>query len=159
MPTGPETYAALVTAILAQLERGEMPWRRPWAVERPSNIFTRRNYSGLNVLALMLAAQERGYRSSLWTTEIQARERGGHVLAGELAHPVHIAMMYMKSFTATSKSGQRIDVRKLAGRSYPVYNIEQTRGLGRLVRPGRNLELWNLECERLVSAWQDALRE
>ena len=158
MPSAPETYAALVTAILAQLERGEMPWRRPWAFDRPGNLFTRRSYTGINVLALMLAAQERGYRSSLWTTATQAMERGGRVLAGELERPVHIAMMYMKSFTTTSGRGQRVVVRKLAGRSYPVYNLEQTRGLGRLVRPGRNLELWNLECDRIVRAWPGAPR-
>jgi len=158
MPTAPETYSALVLDILDELERGEMPWRRPWAVEKPSNLFTRRNYSGINALALMLAAQRRGYRSSVWTTAIQARERGGYVLPDELDRPVHIAMMYMRSFVTTSKSGQRVTVRKLAGRSYPVYNLEQTRGLGRLVRPGRNLELWNLQCDRLVREWKDAPR-
>ena len=156
MPSARETYAALVTDIIQQLEAGVMPWRRPWAVQRPVNLYTRKAYTGINVLALMNSAARNGYRSPSWITENQALDRGGRILPSELDAPTFIAMMYTTKFTVLSKTGAPVVLRRLTGRSFPVYNLEQTRGLGRLEPAARNLDLWNQGCERIVEAWADA---
>ena len=156
MPSARETYAALVTDIIQQLEAGVMPWRRPWAVQRPTNLYTRKAYTGINVLALMNSATRRGYRSPSWITENQALDRGGRILPSEIDDPTFIAMMYTTKFTVLSKAGAPVVLRRLSGRSFPVYNLEQTRGLGRLEPAARNLDLWNQGCERIVEAWTGA---
>lgn len=158
MPSARETYAALVADIIERLQAGVLPWRRPWVVERPTNLFTRKPYSGVNVLALMNAAEQRGFRSSSWITERQALDRGGRILPSEVKRPAHIAMLYMRSFTVSSTNGQSVQVRRLSGRSFPVYNLEQTRGLGRLEPPAPTLQLWNHACERLVENWKTGPR-
>lgn len=158
MPSGREAYSAIVSAVLGQLEQGVMPWRRPWVVQRPTNLFTRKPYTGINVLALMRAAEVRGFRSSSWITANQARRRGGRILDAEVDRPAYVAMMYMTTFVATTRHGERIPVRRLTGRCCPVYNLEQTRGLGRLEPAAPNLLLWNHACEDIVRSWGDAPR-
>jgi len=156
MPSARDTYRTLVHSIVAELERGVMPWRRPWVVERPSNLFTRKPYTGINVLALMHAAQQRGYRSASWLTECQARRRGGHVLATEVLRPASIVMLYMRSQTVTARHGQHKVARILTGRSFPVYNLEQTRGLGRLEEPAATMDLFHQGAERVAGGWKGA---
>ncbi|HIB1403092.1 TPA: ArdC-like ssDNA-binding domain-containing protein, partial [Salmonella enterica subsp. enterica serovar Muenchen] len=72
--------------IIAALEQGTAPWRRPWRCVGtgdpgglPSNALTGRCYSGVNVLLLWLAAEEGGYTSDRWLTYRQAQEAGGQV--------------------------------------------------------------------------------
>lgn len=63
MPSGKIVYGELVDSVLADLERGVMPWRKPWVVRRPTNLFTRRPYGGLNELLLTEKAERRSYTS------------------------------------------------------------------------------------------------
>lgn len=63
MPSGKIVYGELVDSVLADLERGVMPWRKPWVVRRPTNLFTRRPYGGLNELLLTEKAERRRYTS------------------------------------------------------------------------------------------------
>lgn len=156
MPSARDTYQSLVLSIVAELEKGVMPWRRPWVVQRPSNLFTRKPYTGINVLALMHAAEQRGFRSASWLTECQARRRGGHVLAAETGRPASIVMLYTRPQAVTSRGGERKVVRVLTGRSFPVYNLEQTRGLGRLEEVAITLDLFHQGAERLAGGWNGA---
>lgn len=64
-----DVYQIVTDRIIATLEQGTAPWRRPWrCVDTgdpgglPSNALTGRCYSGVNVLLLWLAAEEGGYR-------------------------------------------------------------------------------------------------
>lgn len=70
-----DVYQIVTDRIIAALEQGTAPWRRPWrCVDTgdpgglPSNALTGRCYSGVNVLLLWLAAEEGGYTSDRWLT-------------------------------------------------------------------------------------------
>ncbi len=156
MANGTPAYSALVDEVINMLECGEMPWRKPWVVERPRNLFTRKAYHGSNVLALTLVASKRGYVSNWWLTERQAIKRSGCVRAEELDHPASISMMYWHPYMTLSKLGKPVRVSVLRGRDYRVYNIEQTRGLGRLLPEQMSLELWPSKARHIVDTWREA---
>lgn len=76
--------------IIDALERGVMPWRRPWSAEvdgkpfgLPQNAVTGRAYTGGNRLLLLLSAEEKGYQDNRWLTFKQAQGLGGSVMKGE----------------------------------------------------------------------------
>ncbi|EKQ2080632.1 DUF1738 domain-containing protein [Salmonella enterica] len=99
--------------IIAALEQGTAPWRRPWTSADagcsgglPSNALTGRCYSGVNVLLLWMAAEEGGYTSDRWLTYRQAQEAGGQVRKGETGS---LAVIY-KDWTklAEDEHGNRL---------------------------------------------------
>lgn len=76
-----DPYQAVTELILAHLERGTVPWRRPWqqTVGRPCNFHSGRLYQGVNVLLLGLCR----FASPYWMTFRQVQARGGSVRKGE----------------------------------------------------------------------------
>ncbi len=72
--------------IINMIEEGvgkwEQPWRKLGARGMPSNYATGHRYSGVNVLLLWIAAQERGYSLNQWMTFNQANELGAKVRKG-----------------------------------------------------------------------------
>ncbi len=78
-----DLYAEVTARITAALERGTVPWRRPWHAQGIRNAATNRPYRGINLLLLGLVAVERGYDDPRWLTYRQAAQIGGHVRRGE----------------------------------------------------------------------------
>ena len=80
MPTQAELRKQITDQIVAALEQGVMPWRRPWSTStnsgRPANVLTKRQYTGINPLLLELHAHRYGFRSRWWGTFNQWREMG-----------------------------------------------------------------------------------
>jgi antirestriction protein ArdC len=72
-------YEKITAQILAQLELGTVPWRKPWRTSLPKNLVSGKPYRGINVL--MLGVQ--GYESAYWTTFRQVEKLGGAVKKGE----------------------------------------------------------------------------
>ncbi|QPT13572.1 DUF1738 domain-containing protein [Serratia rubidaea] len=89
-----DLYQQVTDKIIAAIETGTLPWRKPWRTDKgrgastaimPQNGTTGYHYSGVNVLLLWMAADERGFHSNRWLTYKQAEAVGGHVRAGETA--------------------------------------------------------------------------
>jgi antirestriction protein ArdC len=80
-----DLYSQVTQRLIAALEAGTIPWRKPWdpAAGRPASMSTGRPYRGVNALLLGLAAAERGYQSRWWGTYRQIAELGGQVRRGE----------------------------------------------------------------------------
>ena len=72
-------YEIITNQILAELERGDVPWRKPWRTLPPANLISKRPYRGINVFLLGFA----GYGSQYWLTFNQAKQLGGNVRRGE----------------------------------------------------------------------------
>jgi antirestriction protein ArdC len=60
-------YEIITARILAELERGVVPWRKPWSAKLPVNLLSQKPYRGLNVLTL----GSQGYPSRFWLTLIR----------------------------------------------------------------------------------------
>jgi hypothetical protein len=77
-------YDIITSRIIAELERGVVPWRRPWSAKLPVNLCTQKTYRGLNVLTL----GSQGFASRFWLTLRQANDLGGRIRKGEHSSPV-----------------------------------------------------------------------
>ncbi|WP_108816897.1 ArdC family protein [Loktanella sp. Alg231-35] len=75
--------------IIAQIEAGTPPWRKPWTGDQCGVSFPLRHngeqYRGVNILMLWATASIRSYQSTRWMTFKQALELGGCVKKGEKA--------------------------------------------------------------------------
>jgi antirestriction protein ArdC len=72
MPSQSEIRKQITDKLIAALENGVMPWRRPWSVSknsgRPANAISKRCYNGINPLLLELSSMEKGFSSRYWAT-------------------------------------------------------------------------------------------
>jgi len=89
-------YQEITNKIIAQLEQGRVPWVQPWGnvsapLGLPRNAATRRPYTGVNILILWFAIEERGFRTQNWLTFRQALKIGAHVRKGEKGTTVFYA--------------------------------------------------------------------
>lgn len=144
---GTDIYRLVTDRIIVALENGTPPWRRPWRNAQqgiktlmPVNALTGREYSGVNVLLLWLAAEERGFRSDRWLSYNHATEAGGQVRKGEKATLAVIYRDWTKQ--ATDSHGNKLldaDGKPLMEtvpmlRQFPLFNVEQCDGLPDQVR-------------------------
>ena len=86
----PSLYSQVTDRIIAELERGIVPWVQPWSsgeagagLGLPRNARTSKTYSGINILLLWDAVIKGGYTTQQWLTFKQALELGGCVRKGE----------------------------------------------------------------------------
>ena len=76
---------SITDEIVALLEAGTMPWRRPWRIAG-GGVPLRHNgesYRGINAFLLGLRATMAGYGSPYWMTLRQANALGAAVRRGE----------------------------------------------------------------------------
>jgi antirestriction protein ArdC len=137
-------YEIVTNQIIAQLERGVVPWRKPWRTEMPCNLVSGKPYRGINVFLLGMQARPSKY----WLTYKQAAELGGHVRAGEKASVVTFWNVGEERLNA--KTGKLSKPFLL--RYYNVFNATQVDGLeslklGNGAQPVPNIEA----CEAFVS--------
>lgn len=122
-------HAEITNRIVALLDAGTIPWRKPWSDYNtgfgamPRNAVTRRAYSGANVVLLWATAQEQGYESPRWLTYKQATEAGGNVRKGEKSTTV----IYTSAFEKEDDNGQAKRIAFL--KAFNVFNIAQCDGL------------------------------
>jgi antirestriction protein ArdC len=143
----PNVYEIVTERIIAQLESGVAPWRKPWTSKSPANLVSQKEYRGLNVL--MLASQ--GYPSRFWLTFNQANKLGGKIAKGSKG-----------SLVVYWNVGEEREVRKADGSSKTqtpfllrystVFNLAQTEGID---IPARMLEEQRdnnpiADCEAIV---------
>jgi antirestriction protein ArdC len=116
----------VTAAIIAELEKGVMPWSKPWAGSG-GPVMPRRHagarYRGINVLILWGAAQAAGYRSPHWMTYRQALEYGACVKKGERSTQIVFANRATK--TETDAAGQITERNFSFLKAYSVFNAEQ----------------------------------
>jgi antirestriction protein ArdC len=136
-------YDEITTRILAQLERGVVPWLMPWSERAaadisgtidgvPINRVSARAYSGINTLMLWCAAIEQAWPQPWqFVTYKQAAELGGHVREGEKATPVfYLGEAKNKHFIEPmpgEQSSQRPTYRFL--KKYWVFHWSQCEGI------------------------------
>lgn len=72
MPSQKQIREEITARIVAAIEQGTMPWRRPWRVHsnagRPTNVFSRRAYRGVNPLLLQIASMRHSFQSKWWAS-------------------------------------------------------------------------------------------
>jgi len=120
-----DPYTLVTDAIIAQLEKGVVPWRCPWRrnVGRPRNFSTGQEYRGVNVLMLGL----RQFASPYWMTWRQVQERGGNVKKGE--HGSLVIKFGKFKMKEQDEKGSETQKRLAYLKGYKVFNATQIEGI------------------------------
>ena len=118
-----DPYKLVTDTIIEQLEKGVVPWRRPWRrdVGKPRNFTTGQEYHGVNVILLNC----RRFASPYWMTWNQIMARGGSVLKGEKASLVVKYGTFKKKVAENGGSDEEKKGYYLKG--YRVFNAFQTK--------------------------------
>ena len=88
-PAPRDHYQEVTDRIIAALEAGTPPWRRPWDPDKaggpamPRNAATGQRYRGINVLTLGMSVLAFESGDPRWVTYKQAEDRGWQVRKGE----------------------------------------------------------------------------
>ena len=77
-------YEMINNRITSLLEKGDIPWRKPWVSGEPGNFNTKKPYRGINPFILISS----GFSCPYWISFKQAHEKGGKVKKGENGLPV-----------------------------------------------------------------------
>lgn len=141
-----EIYESVTMRILDCLDKGVVPWRKPWGVAAPRNLSSGHVYRGINQVLLSCAA----FGSPYWMTFKQARALGGSIKRGEKGTPI----VFWKVYEHEKANGDT-DTRFVLRRFF-VFNAEQTEGIyiPKLQEP-RAIDPIE-DCERIVSSFKDA---
>ncbi len=140
-----KVYEVITDRILAALDQGTIPWRKPWKCGgAPRNLVTGKPYRGLNIL---LTAMQ-GYASPYWITFRQAAERGGQVRAGEKGTPIIFWNWQVRQVRNDDGDFEEKAIPYL--RYYTVFNVSQIDGL---TIPGEAKEDFApiLSCEEVIN--------
>lgn len=123
----------ITNTIIAMLEKGAGEWKCPWqsvaARGMPRNFTTSRAYTGVNVLLLWNAAQQRGYERNEWLTFNQARDIGAKVRKG--AKGVMCIFYKMVERNSKSEAGEAEGDEGMVPMLKPfwVFNVADVEGL------------------------------
>ena len=143
-----DTYKEVTRRIIAELEKGVIPWHCPWRPYewRHRNLISGKPYRGINQILLCMMP----YESPFWLTPRQLHKLGGEVKPEEKGCGVVFWTLFEKV------PGTKIPVLRF----YTVYNIEQTIGIPSKYIP--NLPPKNLiefdpisNAEEVIAAYSD----
>ena len=138
MPSTNELRQQITTRIVEALESGNLPpWRKPWKCDpnagMPTNVISKKRYSGINVLLLESAAMRHNFESKFWATYRQWSQLGGQVKKrpanverGNWGQ--HIVFWSPISKKKLDDTGEEKDERFFMMRTYTVFNVEQVEG-------------------------------
>lgn len=128
-------YEEVTARIVAELEAGRLPWVQPWGTKGsgpclPHNAATARAYSGINILLLWGAAQERGFAAQGWLTFRQALGAGGAVRKGERGTTIFYADRFVPGGEKVRAAETGDDAKAVPFlKRFTVFNLEQCEGL------------------------------
>jgi antirestriction protein ArdC len=112
-----DVYQIVTDRIMALLESGTIPWRKPWkGGEPPQNLISRKPYRGINIFILNATR----FGSPYWLSFRQVQGIGAMVRKGEKAFPV----VFWKMLDRQKAEDEKKDQVPLL-RYYKVFNIEQ----------------------------------
>lgn len=157
-------YDVVTQRIIDALERGVVPWHRPWTVSRqpPANLISRRPYRGINALVTWL--MQRG--SPWWLTFHQAKQLGGTIRKGEHGVPIMFFKLLDRDQPVDDQTTDATSARRRDRRGIPfvrhtvVFNATQTEGLDHLLPLDHDEApvLPDQAAEALMDAWRQAPR-
>ncbi|RYE28460.1 MAG: DUF1738 domain-containing protein [Sphingobacteriales bacterium] len=126
-------YTRITNKIVSDLEKGELPWRKPWNsehlaqnVQRPLR-YNNIPYTGINTVVLWATAAEKGYQLPHWMTFNQAINLKASVRKGEKGSQVVYAEQMIKE--EEDKDGEKQIIQIPFLKSYTVFNASQIEGL------------------------------
>lgn len=130
MQTQNEIRQSITNRLVDALKNGtNIPWRRPWKTNGPrlpTNFVAKRPYSGINVLTLWLASQERNFPVDYWATFNQWKSIGANIKKGEKGERIVFYSQVKKTVT-DAEGKDRLESFPIL-KTWSVFNIAQVQG-------------------------------
>jgi len=117
-------YQDVTAAIITELEKGAMPWVKPWRADMSAdkNIITGAAYRGINRLLLGMSAMAKGHTSNEWGTFKQWQEKGYQVQKGEKSTRI----VFFKNVAGKETPEGEVEGGYAMIKAYAVFNAQQT---------------------------------
>lgn len=139
MPSTTELRQSITNRIVEALESGNLPpWRRPWIRHKnaglPTNVLSKRRYSGVNPILLQLASMRHGLTSKFWGTFNQWKSLGLKVMQRPKRVPSGqwgTTVIFYKPCTKVEldqDTGEEEEIKFGVLKSYCVFNADQVEG-------------------------------
>lgn len=127
-----DVYEVVTGKILAALESGTAPWRKPWSgvTGTPKSLSTRKPYRGMNSLLLAMESAEKGYRSAYWLTFNQMVKLGGHLKGEKGTQKGTMVILWRMLKIEDEVTGKTKTIPTL--RHFTVFNLDQTEDIEKL---------------------------
>lgn len=153
MPSTNELRQQIINRIVEALENGNLPpWRKPWRCDpnagMPTNVVSKKRYSGINVLLLEAASMRHNIESKHWATYRQWSQLGGRVKQRPAnIEPgnwgTQIVFWSPVKKTKIDDLGEEYEDRFFMMRTYTVFNVEQVEGPFDHLRVGHDTDTRN----------------
>lgn len=143
--TKANVYEMVTSRIIAELEKGIIPWEKPWTGVRSGafNRISKKPYSIINQMILKHAGE--------YATFKQWSELGGHIRKGEKSEMVVFWKIFEKEET-NEETGEK-EVKKIPMlRYYNVFHISQVEGVEPLEMPFAEVEPIK-EADRIITEY------
>lgn len=118
-------YDEITASIIEQLEKGAMPWIKPWRADSTAdkNIIRQKPYRGVNRLILGMQSLSKGYSVPVWGTFKDWQGLGCNVRKGEKGTKI----VFFSPVTKENAEGEKESYALI--KSYYVFNAEQVDGV------------------------------
>ena len=143
-----DIYKEVTERIIAELEKGNIPWHCPWRPKdrQNRNLISGKPYRGINQILLGMMP----YESPFWLTSRQLRKLGGELKTDEKGTFVVFWTLFEKN------SDTKIPVLRF----YRIYNLEQTLGIPAKYIPVQTAKKPYVfdpigKAEEIIAAYQD----
>lgn len=125
-----EIRQSITERLVSALKTGtNIPWRKPWksvGPRFPTNFVAKRPYSGINILTLWLASQEKNFPVDYWATFNQWKSVGANVKKGEKSERIVFYSQVKKSMK-DAEGKDRLETFPIL-KTWSVFNIAQVEG-------------------------------
>lgn len=151
-----QAHKRITEQVIALLERGTVPWQKPWYTIANANPYSGVTYQGVNQSILNMAAALHGYEYPFWMTYNQAKANGTPVRKGGKGHGYCLRWV---TKTIPAKEDGDEPMSYPVCKMYTLFNVVELDGfdLSSLPLPApRELAPANERHDALLSAWQDA---
>ena len=117
-----DIYQLVTDKIIEQLEKGVIPWHKPWSEETWVRNIRGTFYRGINVLLLMM----NDFTCPIYATFNQIKQKGGRIKKGEKGSQV----VYYKLIPVEKVIEDKVETKFIPFlRYYTVFNLEQQEGI------------------------------
>jgi antirestriction protein ArdC len=140
-------YAAVTDQVIAALEAGTPPWRRPWDADKaggpcmPCNATTGARYRGINVVTLGMSPLAFHTSDPRWATYKQAADKGWQVKKGERGTTAYF-FKRLNVPDGEDKEGEASVRRIPLLRAFTLFHASQIEGVPDFVSPSIEEAPW-----------------
>lgn len=118
-----DKFQLVADKLLALMEQGTVPWRKPWHVVPCANAISGHEYRGLNPLLAQIDVMANEYSTSLFAGFAQAKERGWNLRKGSKATWLRWGGVISKE-EDDALTGERVEKYFTTVRWLQVFNLD-----------------------------------